>query len=360
MSRIYNFNPGPSTLPLPVLEKCREELTDYRGSGMSVMELSHRSGEFTEIIQNAKQNLRDLLEIPDNYHILFLGGGASLRFAMIPLNFLPPDGGGDYLVTGTWAKKAVKEAQIIGRGNTVASSEETGFDRIPRPEEWRREPGAAYFHITSNNTIFGTQLQDFPDPGETPLICDMSSDILSRKIPVEKFSLIYAGAQKNLGPAGVTVVILREELAARANKNLPTMLAYSTHVGKESLFNTPPVYPIYVLGLVLEWVKDQGGLAALEERNHRKADLLYNCIDESSGFYRGTAQRDSRSRMNITFRLGNQDLEKNFLSEAASRGLKGLKGHRSVGGIRASIYNAMPVEGVEKLVAFMEEFRRRY
>lgn len=360
MSRSFNFNPGPSTLPLPALQIAQQELPDYRGTGMSILETSHRSKEFKAIHDDTKNLLRELLGIPEDYAILFLGGGASLQFAMIAMNFIPKEKSADYVVTGAWAKKALQEANIIARGNIAASTESENFGRIPEPSELKLDPQAAYLHLTSNNTIFGTQWHHFPKPESTPLIADMSSDILSREINVADFGMIYAGAQKNLGPAGVTIIILKQELADKANSDLPTMLSFKTHIEKDSLFNTPPVYAIYMTKLVLDWIQQQGGVKAIEKQNSEKAERLYSFIDQSDGFYRGTANKDSRSKMNATFRLSNEDLEKTFLAMALDHELKGLKGHRSVGGIRVSMYNAMPVQGVERLINFMKTFQKNH
>jgi phosphoserine aminotransferase len=358
MARVYNFNPGPSTLPLPALEKAKEDLIDYQGTGMSIMETSHRAPEYDKIHNDAQALMRELMNIPDNYHILFLGGGASTQFAMIPMNFIPENGSADYVITGSWAKKALKEANIIAKGNITATSEPDKFTHIPTQEELQLDPNAAYVHITTNNTIAGTQYQTFPDVKDKPLLADMSSDILSKKIDVSKFSLIYAGAQKNLGPAGVTVVIIDDNFAAGAREDIPTMLSYGTHIEKNSLFNTPPVFPIYMVNLVLEWVKAQGGVDKIESINKQKADMVYQTIDESDGYYRCPVRKDSRSWMNAVMRLPNEELEKNFIAKAKKEGLHGLKGHRSVGGIRISMYNAMPLEGVEKLTDFMKNFKQ--
>ncbi|NIA29275.1 MAG: 3-phosphoserine/phosphohydroxythreonine transaminase [Actinobacteria bacterium] len=357
MARIFNFNAGPSTLPLSALEKCQAELLDYQGCGMSVMEISHRSKEYDGIHEGTKALFRELYGIPDNYKILFLGGGASTQFAMTAMNFIPKGGSADYIITGAWSKKALKEATIIADAKVAASSEDKKFSYIPGRDALQLDPNAAFVHITSNNTISGTQWQNFPDVNGKPLVADMSSDIMSKKVDVSKFALIYAGAQKNLGPAGVTVVILRDDFAATANKGLPTMLSYETHISKDSLFNTPPVFSIYMIKLVLEWVKEQGGMEAIEATNKQKADLLYGTIDESGGFYRGTVDKDSRSWMNATLRLSNENLEKEFIESAKAQGMGGLKGHRSVGGIRVSMYNAMPLQGIEKLVDFMKSFK---
>lgn len=357
MARIYNFNAGPSTLPLPALEKAQAEFLDYNGTGMSLMELSHRSPDYDAVHNGCQDLLRELMGIPDNYKIAFMGGGASTQFAMAPMNFIPEGGSADYIVTGAWSQKALKEATIIADGKSAGSSEDQNFSYIPKQETLTFDPNAAYVHMTSNNTIFGTQWQQFPDVNGKPLIADMSSDILCKEIDVSKFSLIYAGAQKNLGPAGVALVIIKDEFAATANSGLPTMMKYDTHVSKNSLFNTPPTFPIYMIKLVLEWIKEQGGVSVVEAVNRQKADLLYGAIDESGGYYKGTTAKDSRSWMNVTMRLQSEDLEKEFIATAKEQGLGGLKGHRSVGGIRVSMYNAMPLAGIEKLVEFMKSFK---
>ncbi len=355
MGRIYNFNPGPATLPLSALEKAKEEFLDYKGTGMSILETSHRSPEFEQVMADTQSLFKELLGIPDGYHILFLGGGASTQFAMIAMNFIPDGGSADYINTGTWSTKAIKEAEIIAKCNVAASSEDKNFCYIPR--DFNLDSDAAYVHFTSNNTIKGTQWHDWPST-DKPLVCDMSSDILCRKLDVSKFAMIYAGAQKNLGPSGVTVIILKDEFAQTAKQGLPTMLSYGTHIKKNSLFNTPPVFPIYMTKLVLEWVREQGGLGKVEEINRKKADMVYAAMDESGGYYKGTAEKESRSIMNLTMRMENEDLEKKFIADAKAAGLHGLKGHRSVGGIRASMYNAFPLEGAEKLVDFMKEFKQ--
>ncbi len=360
MNQIYNFNPGPSTLPVPALEIARTELLDYQGSGMSIMETSHRAPEYEEVHNSAQALLRDLLNIPDDYHILFLGGGASLQFAMIPMNFIPENGSADYIITGSWAKKALKEANIIAQGKTAASSEADNFTYIPPQDKLDLDANAAYLHITTNNTIAGTQYHDYPDTGIVPLVADMSSDILSKKINVSDFAMIYAGAQKNLGPAGVTVIIIQDEFAARAKQGLPTLLSYGTHIEKNSLFNTPPVFPIYMVNLVLQWVRNQGGVDKIEAINRKKAELVYAAIDNSGGYYRCPVENGSRSWMNAVMRLPDEEQEKTFIAKAKEQGLHGLKGHRSVGGIRISMYNAMPVEGVDKLVDFMNSFKKNH
>jgi len=357
-NRVYNFNPGPATLPLEVLQQAQQELLDYRGTGMSVMEISHRSPEFDDINNTAIALTRELLGLGDNFKVLFLGGGASTQFAMIPLNFLPEGKTAAYVDTGSWSSKAIKEAQKIGKVHLAFSSKEENYRRVPRLSEIDLPVDAAYLHLTSNNTIKGTQFHEFPDTGDIPLMCDMSSDIASHRLDFTKFSLIYAGAQKNLGPAGVTMVIIRDDLLAKCPANLPTMFTYTTHAEKSSLYNTPPAFPIYMVKLVLEWIKKQGGLEAVEKVNAAKKDCIYQVMDANPDFFRGTVERASRSWMNITMRLPSEDLEKKFVTEARAAGFVGLKGHRSVGGIRVSMYNAMPLEGVEKLASFMETFKK--
>jgi phosphoserine aminotransferase len=356
--RIYNFSAGPAVLPLSVLEQVQRDLLALPGVGMSILEISHRSKPFDEVILGAEADIRKLAGVPDNYRVLFLQGGASLQFSMVPMNILPANGKADYIVTGVWSKKAVKEAQKCGQVNIVASTESEGFKRIPRQDELTLDPEAAYVHYTTNNTIYGTQWKHVPEVGDVPLVADASSDILSRPVDIQKHALIYAGAQKNLAPAGVTLIIVREDLLARSPQGMHTMLDYNTHAKERSLFNTPPVFPIYVMGLVLQWLLAEGGLEAMAKRNEEKAALLYDAIDATE-FYRPHAEANSRSLMNVTFRLPSEELEKQFVSEATKAGLNGLKGHRSVGGIRASIYNAFPKAGVEALVAFMKEFERK-
>ncbi len=356
--RIFNFSAGPAVLPVPVLEEAQRDLLSLPGVGMSVMEISHRSKTFDDIIGGAESDLRELLRIPDNYHILFLQGGASLQFSMVPMNFLAPDGSADYVITGSWGKKALKEAKKVGSVNVAATMADGGFTRVPSREEMGLNPHAAYVHITNNETIEGVEWKREPDVGDVPLVADASSNILSREIPVERYGIIYAGAQKNMGPSGVTLVILRDDLLQRAPEGLATMLDYRTHVENKSLYNTPNTWGIYILGLVCKWLKDKGGLAAMERENEEKAQLLYDAID-ATDFYRGHADVDCRSLMNVTFRLPDQDLEKKFVTDATAQGLDGLKGHRSVGGIRASIYNAFPRAGVEALVSFMKDFERQ-
>ncbi len=356
--RIFNFSAGPAVMPVPVLEEAGANMIALPGVGMSVMEISHRSKTFDEIIQGAEAGLRELLGIPKDYAVLFLQGGASLQFAMVPMNFLSLDSSADYIVTGSWGKKAVKEAQIFGTLDMAANMADGGFTRVPTQEELHLNTAAAYVHITSNETIEGVQWKSEPEVGEVPLISDSSSDILSRPIPVEKYGLIYAGAQKNMGPSGVTLVIVREDLLPRIRDGLSTMLDYRTHVKGKSLYNTPNTWGIYIINLVSKWLKEKGGLSGMQSENEAKAKVIYDCID-ATDFYRGHADPDSRSVMNITFRLPSEDLEKKFASEATAAGMDGLKGHRSVGGIRASIYNAFPREGCEALVEFMKEFEKK-
>jgi phosphoserine aminotransferase len=357
-NRIYNFSAGPAVLPLEVLEEAREHLLSLPGVGMSILEISHRSKPFDEIIETAEADIRELAGIPEGYRVLFLQGGASLQFSMVPMNLLPQGGSADYIVTGSWSQKAVKEAKRVGGVKVAGSTESDNFNRIPTQEELTLDPNAAYLHYTTNNTIFGTEFAYVPDAGAVPLVADASSDIFSGPVDVSKFALIYAGAQKNLAPAGMTLVILRDDMLTRTPSSLPTMLQYTIHAENKSLYNTPPVFTIYVMGLVLKWLKKQGGLAAIGRLNSRKADKLYAEIDRT-GFYRAHAQPGSRSRMNVTFRLPSEGLEKAFAKEATAAGLDGLKGHRSVGGMRASIYNAFPEAGVDALVQFMQEFEKK-
>ena len=356
--RIFNFSAGPAVIPVPVLEEAQRDLLALPGVGMSVMEISHRSKTFDEIVQGAESGLRELLNIPKDYSVLFLQGGASLQFAMVPMNFLSLDGSADYIITGSWGKKAVKEAQKLGHVDTAANMADGGFTRVPGQDELQLNPSAAYVHMTSNETIEGVQWKSEPATGDVPLVADSSSDILSRPIPVEKYGIIYAGAQKNMGPSGVTLVIMREGLLPRIREGLATMLDYRTHATNNSLYNTPNTWGIYILNLVCKWLKEKGGLDAMQRENEEKAKLIYDAID-ATDFYRGHADPDSRSTMNVTFRLPSEDLEKKFTSEATAAELDGLKGHRSVGGIRASIYNAFPREGCEALVEFMKEFERK-
>ncbi len=355
MNRVFNFAAGPSTLPVDVLKQAQNELLDYNGTGMSVMEMSHRSADFDNIIKDAEKLIRELLEIPDNYSIMFLQGGASTQFSMVPLNLFAKNKKAHYILTGAWSKKAAEEASKYGKVNVIASSEEKNYTYIPRVEDFPKD--ADYVHITMNNTIYGTSYKYVPDTGDIPLVADMSSNIMSEKIDVSKYGLIYAGAQKNLAPSGLTLVIARKDLIGNHMDITPVMLEYKIHADKGSLYNTPPCWTIYILKLVLEWAKKLGGIEVIEANNRKKADLLYNCLD-SSDFYRGTVVKEDRSLMNVPFILQNNDLNTKFLEKAKTEGLVSLKGHRSVGGMRASIYNAMPYEGVEKLVDFMKNFEK--
>lgn len=359
MERVYNFYAGPATLPRTVLEQLQRDLVDYQDTGLSLVETSHRSAEYDAVHQRAVSLIRDLLDVPPGYSVLLLGGGATMQFGMVPMNLASGDGAIiDMTLSGSWAAKAAADARRLARVNTVFDGQESGFTTLPDPETISSSPGAAYLHITSNETIGGVQWKRFPKV-EAPLVADMSSDILSRPLSVADFGLIYAGAQKNLGPAGVTVVIVRDDLLDRTPDAVPAYLAYRTHADKNSLYNTPPVFPIWALSLVLEWIGEQGGLAAIAERNRRKAALLYDAIDGSDGYYRCPVDPAVRSDMNVVFRLPDEAAEKRFVAGAAERGMVGLKGHRSVGGIRASIYNAMPVAGVEELVSYMRAFRHQ-
>jgi phosphoserine aminotransferase len=357
-SRIFNFSAGPAVLPVEVLEQAQRDLLSLPGVGMSILEISHRSKPFDEIIEGCEADLRTLAGVPDGYHVLFLQGGASLQFSQVPMNILPAGGSADYIVTGAWSQKAVKEAKRVGAVKIAATTEAENFTHVPKQEELTLDPNAAYVHYTTNNTIFGTEWHYVPDVGPVPLVADTSSDMFSGPIDVSKYALLYAGAQKNLAPAGVTLVIVRDDMLKRTPASIPTMLQYTIHAENKSLYNTPPVFAIYIMRLVMAWLLKQGGLAAIEQHNQRKADKIYGEIDRT-GFYRGHARKDSRSRMNITFRLPSEDLEKKFIKEATAAGLDGLKGHRSVGGLRASMYNAFPQEGADALVQFMQEFERK-
>ncbi len=356
MSRVYNFSAGPSMLPEAVLAKAAAEMLDYEGSGQSVMEMSHRSKVYQGIIDGAEALLREVMNIPDNYKVLFLQGGASTQFAMVPMNLMTGSGKADYIITGQWANKAYKEAARYGEARVVASSADKTYSYIPETKREDFDPEADYVHICMNNTIYGTKYAELPDVGDIPLVADISSCIASEPIDVSKFALLYAGAQKNMAPAGLTIVIVREDFLGRAMDITPTMLNYVTHAENGSMFNTPPCYTIYVCKLVLEWIKNEiGGLEKMKERNEAKAALLYNFLDNSK-LFKGTVEKNSRSLMNIPFITGNEELDAKFVKEATAVGFVNLKGHRSVGGMRASIYNAMPMEGVEALVAFMQKF----
>ena len=355
MERVYNFSAGPSTLPVAVLEQASKELLNYEGSGMSVMEMSHRSSVYQGIIDEAEASLRQLMNIPDNYKVLFLQGGASTQFAMVPLNLMVGSKKADFVNTGAWSKKAIAEAKKFGEVNVIATSEDTTFNYIPKLDPATFTPDADYFYITSNNTIYGTVYKNLPDTKGVPIVADMSSNILSEEINVADYGIIFAGAQKNMGPAGVTVVIIREDLVGKADASVPTMLNYETHVKAASMFNTPPTYSIYMAGLVFKWLLSNGGIKAMEETNKAKAQMLYDYLD-SSDFYKGTVVQEDRSMMNVPFVSPSQELDAAFIKGAADKGLVNLKGHRTVGGMRASIYNAMPVAGVEALIAYMKEF----
>ena len=355
MQRVFNFSAGPGALPLEVLEKAQQELVCYGDSGMSVMEMSHRSKDYDAIIKDAEARLRKIMGIPDHYKVLFLQGGASLQFAMIPLNLLHKSFKADYIESGQFASKALKEAQKYGKINVVGSSKADNYTYIPKVSKDEFDPEADYVYICANNTIYGTKFHEYPDTGDVPLVADMSSCILSEEVDVSKFGIIYAGAQKNLGPAGVTLVIIREDLIGYANEKVPAMLNYKLMADNGSMYNTPPTYGIYMLKLMFEWIEQQGGVAALEKRNKEKATLLYDYLDQSK-LFKPTAYKEDRSMMNVTFVTGDPDLDAKFVKEATAEGLVSIKGHRSVGGMRASIYNAMPIEGVQKLVEFMRKF----
>lgn len=357
---IYNFSAGPAVLPHEVLQQAREELLDWHGSGMSVMEMSHRGKEFMDIAAAAESDLCNLLAIPANYKVLFLQGGAHLQFAMIPLNLLRGKSSADYVNTGEWSKKAIAEAKKFGSVNIVASGADKNFINVPVFDTWQRDPNAAYLHYTSNETIGGVEFNWVPETGGIPLVADMSSNIMSRQIDVSKFGLIYAGAQKNIGPAGLCIVIVREDLIGNVSPNTPTMLDYKIHADNDSMYNTPPTYGIYMAGLVFQWLKRNGGLAQMEQTNIRKAHLLYQAIDDSNGFYNCPVVKSDRSRMNVPFTLKDASLDGEFLKQADTHGLLQLKGHRSVGGMRASIYNAMPLEGVQTLVDFITHFAKQH
>jgi len=357
--RVHNFSAGPAVLPVPVLEEIQRDLIALPGAGMSILEISHRSKTFESILAQAEADIRALAGIPASYRVLFLQGGASLQFSMVPMNLLSPGATADYIDSGSWAEKAIKEAKRVGTVHVAATTKADSYTRVPAQSELTLTPGAAYVHMTSNNTIEGTECRDLPDVGSVPLVSDTSSDMFSRPIDVPRHALIYAGAQKNMGPAGVTVVIIRADLLERSQKTLPTMLNYAVHAENGSLYNTPPAFAVYALGLVMKWLRAQGGLDAIARANERKAAKLYAEIDRT-GFYRGTAQKNSRSLMNVTFRLPSEDLESQFVREATAAGLDGLQGHRSVGGMRASIYNAFPETGIDALVQFMQQFERTH
>lgn len=359
VKRAHNFNAGPAVLPLPVLEQAQAELLDFHGAGMSLMEMSHRSKEFDAVILQAEQDLRTLIGAPENYKVLFQQGGASLQFAMLPMNLRPAGASADYLVHGSWSQTAVKEAKKLGATRVAASTDSTNFDRLPTYTSADLDPNAAYLHFTSNETIHGNEWRGEPiHLPDVPLMCDMSSNFLSHPVDVSQYGLIYAGAQKNAGPAGVAIVIVREDLLERVPANLPAMLDYRLQAEKASMYNTPPTFAVYVVGLVFKWLLELGGLPAIEKHNIAKSELIYNVIDSSGGFYRPHARLESRSRMNISFRLESEALEEQFVKQAKQNGMIGLKGHRSVGGLRASLYNALPLESAQALADFMVEFQR--
>ena len=356
MNRVHNFNAGPAALPLSVLQQVQSEMLDFDHSGMSIMEHSHRGKAYDKVHNEAIARLRQVMGIPAHFQVLFCQGGASLQFAMVPMNLLAADDAADYILTGVWSEKAFEEAERMHKKvRLAATSRDRAYSYIPAT--WDLDSRATYLHITSNNTIYGTQWREFPTVEKIPLIADMSSDILSRRTDVAKFGLIYAGAQKNLGPAGVTVVIIRDDVLQHCHKDIPTMLSYQTYAGSNSLYNTPPTFAIYILNLVLAWIQDQGGLEVIEKRNQEKAGLLYKTIDESGGFFQGLAEPNSRSHMNVNFRLGSEALEKTFLEKAQAAGFIGLKGHRVLGGLRASLYNAVSLQSVAALAGFMQDFR---
>jgi phosphoserine aminotransferase len=356
--RVFNFSAGPAVLPLPVIEEIQRDMLELPGVGMSILEISHRSPPFESILAHAEADIRTLGSIPSNYKVLFLQGGASMQFSMVPMNLLTPGATADYIDSGSWGEKAIKEAKKVGTVNVAATTKSENYSRVPAQSELKLTPDAAYVHMTSNNTIEGTEYKALPIVGDVPLVNDTSSDMFSRPIDVAKHALIYSGAQKNMGPAGVTVVIIRDDMLARSQKSMPTMLNYAVHAENGSMYNTPPVFAVYALGLVMKWLIAQGGLAAIATVNERKAARLYAEIDRT-GFYRGTAHKDCRSLMNVTFRMATEELEKQFIKASTAAGLDGLKGHRSVGGMRASIYNAFPEQGVDALVDFMREFERK-
>lgn len=359
MKRVYNFNPGPATLPLDVLKEVQAEFLDFDETGMSIVEISHRSKPYEKVHNQAKADILDLMELGDDYEVLFIQGGASLQFAMIPMNFATQDKKGSYALSGIFSSNAYNEAEHLGLGKIAASTKDENFCRVPRQDELKIDADSAYFHICMNNTIYGTEYHYIPETGGVPLFADMSSNMLSRPVDFKKFDFIYAGVQKNLGPAGVVIVVAKKSLIEKSLDTLQTMLRYDTFYKKNSLYNTPPAFAIYVVGKVASWIKNNGGLKVMAQRNSRKAKILYDVIDESDGFYKGHAQKDSRSLMNVTFRLPSDELEKKFIAEAAESNISGVKGHRLVGGMRASIYNAMPIEGVEVLAEFMKKFQRK-
>lgn len=360
MTRPHNYYAGPAAMPVEVLEIARNEMMDFGGTGLSVMEISHRTKEYDAVHQGTIDLIKELMGLGDNYKVLLLQGGASHQFAMVPMNLIAPGESADYVVTGTWGKKAYKEANIIAKGRVAATTEVDGvFKTMPAQADLDLDPKAAYCHITSNNTIYGTQWKTFPNAGNVPLVGDMSSDILSRKFDPSPFGVIYAGAQKNLGPSGLGVVIIRDDMLAKCNKGLPTILSYGTHADNNSLFNTPPTFAIYMVNLVLKWIKGKGGVAAIEQQNNEKGKLIYNAIDSADGFYTNTIAPDDRSLMNVVFNLQTEELEKKFVTEGQAAGFVGIKGHRSIGGIRISMYNATDLASVQDFVDFMQDFAKK-
>jgi len=359
MKRIFNFSAGPCTLPLSALEKAQSEFVDFKGTGMSLIEMSHRSKEYDAVHMDAMDLIRELFGVPEGHKILFLGGGATLQFGMVPMNFLHKGESADYVITGSWAKKAYQDAAKVGDAKVVWDGKESNYMTLPDPGSVKASPGAAYLHLTSNETIGGVQWKRFPDGGGVPVVCDMSSDFMSRRVNVGDFDLIYAGAQKNAGPAGVTIVIVKESFLEKCPDNLPAYLNFKTHAEKDSLYNTPPVFAVYMVGLTMHWLKGIGGLEAAERLADERAKLIYGAMEKSGGFYRCPVHEPVRSKMNIVFRLPDEDLEKRFISETTEKGMIGLKGHRSVGGCRASVYNAMPVDGAGALADFMIDFARK-
>ncbi|HMJ52195.1 MAG TPA: 3-phosphoserine/phosphohydroxythreonine transaminase [Polyangiaceae bacterium] len=360
MARVYNFNAGPAALPLAALERARDELIDFRGSGMSIIEHSHRGKEYEAVHDEAEALVRELLSVSDQYHVLFLQGGASQQFAMVPMNFLPQGKSADYILTGGWSEKALDEAKIVGQTRVASTTAEGGkYTRIPAASEIELDPKAAYVHLTSNNTLFGTQWFDFPQTGKVPLVADMSSDFLWRKFDVSRFGLVYAGAQKNAGPSGIVIVIVRKDWVEEGRKDIPKIFRYKTHADNRSLYNTPPTFSVYLVRNVLSWIKDQGGLSAIEKTNREKGRVLYGAIDAAPDFYRAPVEKESRSLMNVVFRLPSEALEEQFVSEAKKAKMVGIKGHRSVGGIRVSTYNAVSLEAVQAMVSFMSNFEKK-
>jgi phosphoserine aminotransferase len=361
MARVYNFNAGPAALPLAALERARDELLDFKGSGMSIIEHSHRGKEYEAVHDEAEALVRELLSVSDQYHVLFLQGGASQQFAMVPMNLLPQGKSADYILTGGWSEKALDEAKIVGQTRVAATTaaESGKYTRIPEPSELKLDPAAAYVHMTSNNTLFGTQWFEFPQTGGVPLVCDMSSDFLWRKFDVNRFGLVYAGAQKNAGPSGIVIVIVRKDLVEGGRKDIPKIFRYKTHADNRSLYNTPPTFSVYLVRNVLSWIKDLGGLEAMEKLNRDKGRVLYGAIDAAPDFYRCPVEKKSRSLMNVVFRLPSEALEEQFISEAKKAKMIGIKGHRSVGGIRVSTYNAVSLEAVQAMTAFMGDFAKK-